>query len=154
MKPEINLENKAKLFAQYWGQEIIYSEDYYPNKYPVNSSSLAIILEDNNSTSLCLKDISSITDTDAIQSISIREGWELFKVLSAKDVGCCGLKIRKPYNEGEYHYNEDGYQYSIDWLNISQANTVDFLRSKGYALPWMGLSVEEMVEAGWIKLQY
>jgi hypothetical protein len=29
---------------------------------------------------------------------------------------------------------------------------VDYLRSKGYALPWMGLSVDEMVEAGWIKL--
>lgn len=28
----------------------------------------------------------------------------------------------------------------------------DILRSKGYALPWMGLSVEEMVDAGWIKL--
>ena len=30
----------------------------------------------------------------------------------------------------------------------------DYLRSKGYALPWMGLSVEEMVDAGWIKLIY
>jgi hypothetical protein len=29
---------------------------------------------------------------------------------------------------------------------------VDYLRLKGYALPWMGLSVEEMVKAGWIKL--
>ena len=29
----------------------------------------------------------------------------------------------------------------------------DYLRSKGYALPWMGLSVEEMIEAGWIKLK-
>lgn len=28
----------------------------------------------------------------------------------------------------------------------------DYLRSKGYALPWVGLSVEEMVESGWIKL--
>lgn len=28
----------------------------------------------------------------------------------------------------------------------------DFLRSKGYALPWMGLSVETMIEYGWIKL--
>jgi hypothetical protein len=29
---------------------------------------------------------------------------------------------------------------------------IDYLRSKGYALPWMGLSVEDMVLAGWIKL--
>lgn len=30
---------------------------------------------------------------------------------------------------------------------------IDYLRSKGYALPYLGLSVEEMIEAGWIKLQ-
>lgn len=28
----------------------------------------------------------------------------------------------------------------------------DYLRSKGYAFSWMGLSVEEMVQADWIKL--
>lgn len=31
--------------------------------------------------------------------------------------------------------------------------TFDYLRSKGYALPWMGYSVEEMAQAGWIKLK-
>jgi len=30
---------------------------------------------------------------------------------------------------------------------------VDFLRYKGYALPWMGISVEEQVSRGWIKLR-
>ena len=30
---------------------------------------------------------------------------------------------------------------------------IDYLRSKGYALPWLGLSVEEMIEAGWIKIK-
>ena len=30
--------------------------------------------------------------------------------------------------------------------------TTDFFRSRGYAVPWMALSVEEMVQAGWIKL--
>lgn len=29
---------------------------------------------------------------------------------------------------------------------------IDYLRSKGYALPWMGLTVEEIAHAGWIKL--
>ena len=31
-------------------------------------------------------------------------------------------------------------------------NVYDFLRSKGYALPWMGLSVEKLVEYGWVVL--
>lgn len=30
---------------------------------------------------------------------------------------------------------------------------VDYLRSKGYALPWNGIKVEEMIEWGWIKLE-
>lgn len=28
----------------------------------------------------------------------------------------------------------------------------DYLRSKGYALPWMWLSVEQLVSFGWVKL--
>ena len=31
--------------------------------------------------------------------------------------------------------------------------TADYLRSKGYALPWMNVSVEEQIEFGWIKLK-
>ncbi|KPE51012.1 hypothetical protein [Chryseobacterium indologenes] len=38
-------------------------------------------------------------------------------------------------------------------LYIYQINSADFLRSKGYALPWMGLSVEKLIEYGWIKLR-
>jgi len=30
---------------------------------------------------------------------------------------------------------------------------IDFLRSKGYALPFMGLSVEQQIEYGWSKLK-
>lgn len=29
----------------------------------------------------------------------------------------------------------------------------DYIRSKGYALPWMGLSVETLESYGWIKLK-
>ena len=28
----------------------------------------------------------------------------------------------------------------------------DFLRSKGYAIPFLGMSVEEMKKLGWIKI--
>jgi len=29
----------------------------------------------------------------------------------------------------------------------------DYLRSKGYAVDWMGLTVNQMINYGWIKLQ-
>ena len=41
---------------------------------------------------------------------------------------------------------EPNLDYQVQIINQ------DYLRSKGYAIPWLGLSVEEMVEAGWIKL--
>lgn len=34
-----------------------------------------------------------------------------------------------------------------------ETSDADYLRSKGYALPWMGLSVEDLVEYGWVKLK-
>lgn len=33
------------------------------------------------------------------------------------------------------------------WMNAS-----DCLRSKGYALPYLGVSVEDQIEFGWVRL--
>jgi hypothetical protein len=49
-------------------------------------------------------------------------------------------------------YNEDGWVDKDGLFYFWAFQDVDYLRSKGYALPWMGLSVEEMCEAGWIRL--
>lgn len=39
-------------------------------------------------------------------------------------------------------------------IYASQSSLInDFLRSRGYALPWMGLLVEELVQRGWVKLK-
>ena len=34
----------------------------------------------------------------------------------------------------------------------ASVETIDYLRFNGYALDWMGLSVQEMIDAGWAKL--
>jgi hypothetical protein len=36
--------------------------------------------------------------------------------------------------------------------DYSALHTADYLRSKGYALPFLGLSVEKLIEYNWIKL--
>lgn len=41
----------------------------------------------------------------------------------------------------------------IESNNWNNYKIFDYLRSKGYALPWMDLSVEDLVEYGWIKLK-
>lgn len=32
-------------------------------------------------------------------------------------------------------------------------NEVDYLRSKGYAVPFMGYSVDELIKIGWVKIK-
>lgn len=63
-----------------------------------------------------------------------------------------------------------GYDYTMDfqpvnimarhWIEMEGIKSVykyseqsDYLRSQGYAIPWNGISVDDMVEAGWIKLK-
>ena len=46
--------------------------------------------------------------------------------------------------------NEDALEIS-DFVYADRK--VDYLRSKGYAIPWNGISVEEMIEFGWVKLK-
>lgn len=35
---------------------------------------------------------------------------------------------------------------------VQNTKVADYLRSKGYALPYMGISVEDQIKYGWIKL--
>src|SRR5690606_7634120 len=40
-------------------------------------------------------------------------------------------------------FDEYGYWFGMGVVHYYQPHEVDYLRSRGYALPWMGLSVEE-----------
>lgn len=120
MKAKINLENKVKFFALYWGQTV-FSSSMLQGVWDFNGQNFDEIGEDDF---LSLKPLSSITskEQDFITSSKICNSTEL---LVADKIG--------NYFEGD--------------LFIT-----DFLRSKGYALSFMGLSVEQMVKANWIKI--
>lgn len=45
-----------------------------------------------------------------------------------------------------------GYGYASH-LKSNLDRNIDQLRNLGYALPWMDLSVEDLVEYGWVKLK-
>lgn len=38
-------------------------------------------------------------------------------------------------------------------IQFISAKDYDYLRSKGYALPFLGLSVEELISYGWLRLK-
>ena len=50
-------------------------------------------------------------------------------------------------------FDEYGYWFGMGGIHYYQPHEVDYLRSRGYALPWMELSVEKLMEYGWIKLK-
>lgn len=129
-KTENTLKNKAKFFAQYWGQRVFTIKEW--NSVPIKDVSAANILyylTTNNTCILVLKPLSKISDEDEI---------ELAEITGLHKVN---------YLVNAIHFGE---KYIID-TNTNQ-QVIDFLRSKGYALPWMDLSVEDLIEYGWIKL--
>ena len=125
MKAEINNENKAKFFAQYWGQEVIRGND--KQIWPVCSS---INLSHENWW-LELKPLSDISEEYAIE-VAIM-------------LGCNDKNSR----EFMISYGKD----HVRRVENRKSDIVDFLRSRGYLVPWLGLSCEEIIEAGWVKLR-
>ena len=133
---ENNLENKARFFALYWGQSLI----MMPNigmyqKIPIHHVNLNYIQD----CILELTPLSDITDEDAI------EVYDLVYVSDFKPK----FKIGEIKETLLKNFHEEFTDFSPkDFLLI-----FDNLRSKGYALPWMGLSVEKLIEYGWVKLK-
>lgn len=139
MTAVLNNENKAKFFALYWGQKIKIAvrkdgewELRVGEDVPgFNSSTITQYLE--------LKPLSRITDEDLISVASI--------VFDPFYEGLRTIKIGKEIVSYIFKdANGNGYQKHAPQI-------ADYLRSKGYALPYMGLTVEEMESAGWLKLQ-
>ena len=119
------LENKTKLFAQYWGQHLIIMGSFLRR---IDHVTLCNI---ENDDILQLKPLSKISDEDALILSKMRYSFEEY--INLKN-GKCMVSC---------HENQK-YLIQIQ---------VDFLRSKGYALPYMDLSVEDLIDYGWIKLE-
>lgn len=124
-------DDKAKFFAQYWGQKV---QKYLERKdiWKINEGFHARIHE----SYLELTPLSEITDEHAIDVADILEGFGVW--VGAVEYINVGIK----YIEGcENH------------MSGAHSKIVDYLRSKGYALPWLNYSVEKQIELGWIKLK-
>lgn len=159
MKAEITPENRAKFFAQYWGQNVLSSDMYGDNG---TIYSLTMKEDSFNDKWLSLKPLSSISDEDAIEVAKIACP-ELFHTRKSGHYvdrsQIDWISVKHDYNYKSVDIDIDGYVLVCDESdgslyerNPNMVHAIDYLRSKGYALPWMGLTAQEMVEAGWIKL--
>jgi hypothetical protein len=131
------MENeKERYFAAHWGQDVAVDERNGAKDGPfeVNAGTISGVGLLKISY-LELTSLSDITDEDAIDVANI-------------------LGIRKDVS------NKLRIEWAINSLNESRtlkaiqgAMAYDYLRSKSYALPFNGKSVEELIELGWLKIR-
>lgn len=196
---ENTIENKAKFFAQYWGQSL-YTKLSYDGEgglKPVEYFSLSKGMIEEGI--LELTSLSDITDEDAIEvaKILLRKQRAIYDFTVSGNVerqdmdythGCdaeeyvsvpfkgipnklhenggwkCSnfhvrIVIQDAYNDN-FYFNSliRAFESTAPWsynhlTTYCQLEAIDYLRSRGYALPWMGVSVEEQIKRCWIKLK-
>ena len=173
MKTENTLENKAKFFAQYFSQHVLYFSSDFLRK--IDNLTLDSVENDDY---LELKPLSQITDEDINfvakvchqvpnLTFEIKRQDGIVHATSVDKYGierhiCINFKyatincnIRIP----DANDKLISYKVNIAEIHMNASRVVgyiqslDYLRSKGYAVPYMDLSVEDLVEYGWIKLK-
>lgn len=164
MKTENTLENKAKFFAQYWGQKVF----KYTREGSLLTEEIGNVLfipksKAMNFSCLELKPLSQISDEDAIEVAKLvspmlfeGRGKNGGHYIDKSEIGWYSVK-----HNGKtlmVDIDLDGYVFEYDEVEEYKRPSrsligTDYLRSKCYALPWMDLSVEDLVEYGWVKLK-
>lgn len=131
MELENTIENKAKFFALYLGQEVrIWVDVETQHSYELNFMSLNYL--EVGKFKLLLKSLRNITDADAIEVAKVCYPLEDLPKLEM-NIKNVGLGIVSSVNE-------------MGFIPI------DYLRSKGYFLPYLGMDEEEATKRCWIKI--
>ena len=135
--------NKTRFFAQYWGQTVlhhVFDEIMLEHPQPICDENIW-----RTKSYLQLKPLSSISDEDAVGAARIiydrktYTGEDLEKFILDPKNGKSGIS---------------SIQAGCTFVELWRVeNLISFLRLKGFALPFHGLSVEQQIDYGWIKLQ-
>jgi len=160
---ENNLENKARFFAHYWGQLVaVISKGSYTHPLGTEHVVCSLVIDTLNpyvkhKYALSITPLSLISDEDAIEVAQLKNicldfDNELFYPVVVRE--SLGVIV-------ETHSTKDNsilfktYISNDGRVDFERPNgdTIDFLRSKGYAVPYMELSVKTLVEYGWVKLK-
>lgn len=143
---ENNSQNKQRFFANYWGQNILLPDELLIDM-PTTVENISSLGEDER---LLLKSLSAISDEDAIEVAKLTyamphpNGTDFTVYLNqfGKKVVSWGDSFSQKYL-AEIDTKTDIY-------NSLQA---DYLRSKGYLLPFMDLSTEQILEYKWAVIK-
>jgi len=138
--------NFEKFVANYWGQNIANYAGV--DNAEINMNTICHI------QSLNLTPLHLITDEDAIEVGILTGCWTRKEALE------CGSEINDQLIKfGHIFCKGIGKEYGLG-LTAPFAGTIqdisdafDYLRSKGYALPFNGLSVDQQISYGWVVLK-
>ena len=118
-----NTENKARFLAQHLGLQITYP---------------------NTDGKLMTCRLSGVSFT------------EIETTYKRKKKGCVGDYLAFKSN-GNHNSNALNAYLELKYVDteylITKGDSLNTLRSEGYAVPWMDLSVEDLIEYGWIKFK-
>lgn len=132
--------NKKRFFAQHFGQKIIEFNVQNINtrdkKTPVFVDIVNLSYPMIEYSVLELKSVNLITNVDLL-AISLNAYSPKLKDSTLIGLGTTTMLMYK--------------QKGLSYMSIRD---YQYLQSRGYALPWMGLSVEDLISYGWIKLIY
>lgn len=152
----ITLETKKRIFAQYFGSTYYYKNEWGTYKEKVEFGYHTDKHIESQTSFLYLTPLSKMTDDDIIEvatySAKWRKGFEVLKINRyAESISVDYRYISDEVNNADgFSYSGNGFGLSSYSLNIYQ---YQYLQSKGYALPYMDYSVEDLVQLGIYKLK-
>jgi hypothetical protein len=142
---ENTIENKEKFFAQYFGQKVCYWSDGEV------LCDVGEVIRDYYIGDFCLRTtpLQDITDEDAIEVASF-----VYADITDGDETILFAKNYIMYSFGGWNTNKfEVEQFSLFRDEYVCQQTIDYLRSKGYLIPFGGKSVEEILKLGWVRYE-
>lgn len=146
---ENTLENKAKFFAQYWGQRVMavtVNEDN--TRHKIGNSHMGKYHVE--CCHLELNPLSSITDEDLFY-LPLDYSYPETKILSVGEI-VFSEKSKSLLIELSIKYIINGNKCGSIYYQELKQPQIDYLRMRGYAVPWIELTIEELINYGWIKV--
>lgn len=147
---ENNNQNKTLYFAHHYGQLVYRHRTWKSNEKSWGLNKDWLDVYSVNSGYLLLTPLSQITDEDAIEVAKAYKS----NVRGYGSLGISFIEKEELMRAGrEFTTRLDG-NYWNNFANITNMLCAfDLLRSRGYALPFMGLKIEKLIEYGWLKLK-
>ena len=123
---------KCRFFAQYWGQKVMKKDIEGLENFYSEPDGFIRSMKADSPLFLELKPLSKITDEDVE---------ELLPLVS--------FQFSSRYTDEQI---KEEIRKSVIDTEMMPLDLTDYLRSKGYALPFMEYSVDDLISFGWVQL--